>query len=423
MNQIQSHSKLRVQIVSTYKTACGIASFTDTIESHLRDRVNITIGRLDQYLLKSTEPALEAAGDELIAKIAAEGATADVVNLQWEPGLLGATPGQILRRFKTILKSNPNLVVTVHTVVPEPRFRPREFARKLLAARPREATRYAVHSLRSYGRETYKILGNAERSRNLTLVVHTKREKRMFEMAMGHKKVFDHPLSYIRNGWWDSLDSEAAQIRDRLKEQYGPNKVFIGFFGFLTEYKGISTAIEAMRYLPENYVLLLYGGVHPAQIHQGESVSPYVRELMDKIDRSKRDRLSHRVRFLGSPDDFTFAASMKACDVNVFPYVEIGQSASGPVSQSIEMGKRTVVSNNKMFSELARYFPDRMAMSDVGNHIHLAQCIEDQMRREEPGTSGLNYNCSTLADFYFYTYLNASGRQVALADVTTDKVA
>jgi glycosyltransferase involved in cell wall biosynthesis len=412
VNKIDTPRKLRVQIVSTYKTSCGIAAFTETIESHLRNRLAITVGRLDQDLLKSTDPTIEAAGDALIAKIAEQGATADVVNLQWEPGLLGATPGQILRRFRMLLRSNPNLVVTVHTVVPEPKFSSGEFVRRLLRGKARSAMEYAVQAMRPYGRETYRLLKEAERTANLTLVVHTRREKQLFAQVRGHKKVFDHPLSYIRQGWWENLENDAAEIKARLKRQFGKDKVFIGFFGFLTEYKGISTAIEAMRFLPENYVLLLYGGVHPSLVQDRQLVSPYVKELMSRIDRSKEDNLSRRVWFMGAPDDYQFAASMKACDVNVFPYMEIGQSASGPVAQSIEMGKRTVVSNNKMFGQLATYFPDRMAMADIGNYIHLAHCIEDVMIRDEPGRNDLRYDCRTLADFYYYTYLNASGKDV-----------
>ena len=42
--------------------------------------------------------------------------------------------------------------------------------------------------------------------------------------------------------------------------------VLIGVFGFLNEYKGIGTAIQALQHLPKNHHLLIFGGVHPQEI-------------------------------------------------------------------------------------------------------------------------------------------------------------
>lgn len=402
--------KKKLLIISTYKTPCGIAAFTETLETYLEDQYDVEIGVLDQFVLKSKVQRLEKAGDALIEQICAKARNADVVNLQWEPGLLGGTYKQILRRFEKILRSNKNMIVTVHTVLSEEKFSAIDFF-KILRHSRFEAIRYISNNIRLYGNKTYEILKkNSDENPNFRLIVHTKREHRYFKEAIGIKNVYDAPLGYIRKNWRETLTAKAAELRQSWEQDYGTGKVFIGFFGFLTDYKGIGTTIKAMRFLPENYVLLIYGGVHPALMHAGEGVSPYVKQIMklvypDDATKGKKKSLDNkslidRVQFLGAPADYEFAAAIKGCDINVFPYVEIGQSASGPVSQTVELGKKTIVSNNKMFSQFDKYFPKRTYKVDVGNHIQLAQEIKRITDMEEPGQTGLPYDSERVAAFY-----------------------
>lgn len=402
-----STSRKRVLMISTYRIACGIAAFTETLESHLTDRFDIEIAALDQYVLRSKAPRLVAAADRLIADISKRASNVDVVNLQWEPGLLGIIPEQMLRRFRSILKSNHNMVVTVHSVIPTQRFSPFEFWRKFRDGGVRDAGRYAYvsHSLNRYAQQTYKLLAKAAQHPGFRVIVHTPRERRFFQEAIGIPNVFDHPLSQIRKGWEERLATAASIVRQELELQYGEGRRFVGFFGFLSEYKGITTLVEAMRYLPDNFILLLFGGVHPNTIRQGDPVDPYLQRIMEAVDptpkpdRSSRKSLVDRVRFLGTLDDFEFAASMMACDVNVLPYLEVGQSASLPVALSIELQKPTIVSNNRTFVELAKYFPKSMVFFDIGNHLQLAQTISSITGKPWPKV-GLRYTSKTQADFY-----------------------
>lgn len=407
------HKKKRVMIISTYKISCGIAEYTETVESLLRDHYEIEIGVLDQFLLKSTEPHLEKAGDQLIDAITEQARSVDVVNLQWEYGQLGESRRQILRRFKKILDASPSLVVTVHTVPVVPAIPPTttliiNCLRILRRHGIFPVVQYIAGMLRHPSRELYRLLTIAARRQRLHLIVHTKRERRIFSEAIGIGNVHDHPLSIVRRGWEENLEAAAKRIRSELVTLYG-ERTFIGSFGFFSDYKGTLTAIEALRSLPDDYMLLLYGSVHPVSIRHGEVVSPYVEKLLNAINTSKTPSLVNRVQFLGAPDAFEFAAAMKACDINVFPYVEVGQSASGVASLSVELGKRTVISNNLMFAELERYFPNRTEKTDVGNHIQLAQAIVRAMDGPEPGMDGLTYNNITMTALYAQVFELASG--------------
>jgi hypothetical protein len=59
----------------------------------------------------------------------------------------------------------------------------------------------------------------------------------------------------------------------------------------------------------------------------------------------------------------------------VFPYLEVGQSASGPISQALELGSRIIASRTHTFLEFAEYHRDAIEFFDIGNHLELAERI------------------------------------------------
>lgn len=397
----------KLLIITSWETNCGIAAFAETVKSVLDPVFDIEIGVLDQFILKGRDKALVQAGDRLIAELVERAKQFDAVNFQWEPGLLGSTKTTITRRFRRIVANIPGLLVTVHTVVPN--------ARKSMLDIWRMARRNGlINTVRDlandrHDRKTVNLLLAASRKNNLQLIVHTKRELRYFREALGVQGVHDHPLSLIRKEWSRTLAADAARMRKSLVRDFG-KKVFIGFSGFLGGVKGVDVAVQALRYLPDNYTLLIFGGVHPSAINAGEAISPVVKQIMDRVHPAPPavanarteilPSLTDRVKFMGIPTDYQFAVNIAACDVNVFPYVEVGQSASGPAAQSIELGKRTVTTNNRMFLEIEKYFRDRITMFDVGNYIQLAQTIEKIVKLPEPGGNGLQYDKNTMAKFY-----------------------
>jgi hypothetical protein len=146
---------------------------------------------------------------------------------------------------------------------------------------------------------------------------------------------------------------------------------------------------------------LIFGGVHPNSIPTRTAIHPYVaslledahvdatlyddmhgtptiglnldieRHLADLFGKHPRD-LSSRVHFMGALEDADFLTGMAICDVVVLPYLEVGQSASGPISQAIELGCRVIASRTHTFLEFARYHPETVEFFDIGNHLELA---------------------------------------------------
>jgi glycosyltransferase involved in cell wall biosynthesis len=178
-----------------------------------------------------------------------------------------------------------------------------------------------------------------------------------------------------------------------------------------------------LHHLSKDHHLLIFGGIHPNEIPPHQRIHPHLASLLETayvdatlygqlhggtssglnldIERHfaelfgahPRD-LSNRVHFMGALEDGDFLAGMAICDVVVFPYLEVGQSASGPISQAVELGCRVIASRTHTFLEFASYHPNTIEFFDIGNHLELAKRITARRqyaaRREPP-----RYNVET----------------------------
>jgi glycosyltransferase involved in cell wall biosynthesis len=422
---------LRVLIISSYRINCGIASYSEVLRTRLDREFEVTIAPLDQEILRRTEPHVITAGDEQIKGICASFKDYDVVNLQWEPGLLGGRQTEQAKRFSWILEAAENLILTVHTAVPYPKGRgPRDFIHFVRKTGLRRFYRFFFEGW--FERQTYQALNKRlHAGGNFIVATHTERERNFFKNVVGAREVFDHPLCHLREGWREKLTHDGPLARKELTKVFPQKRTFIGIFGFLSEYKGTLAALKAMKHLDDSYHLLVYGGVHPENIRQNQQINPYVRQLLGELvgaapqpqvqekkgsRNSKSDtaaytdmlpdnqfgksELLEKVSFLGAPrDDYDFALAISAVDICVFPYLETGQSGSGPASHAIELGKPTVLTRTKAFLELERYFPNHFELVDVGNYIQLAQAIQ-RLSAGAAAKTEPQYNSSTLASFY-----------------------
>lgn len=408
---------MKVLIVSSYQISCGIASYTAVLRSLLESEFDVSVAPLDQSVLRRLEQQAVLAGDRQIKAICESFKDFDVVNLQWEPGLLGATAAHLMRRFRWLIDAAPNLIVTVHTALPFPQ---KKSALGMLG----HMRRHGIRSLPRYfvegrfERAAFEALSKrAKAGGRFAVAVHNQRERNFYRHVVGIESVYDHPLSHIRAGWRSELERDTPVARRRLEEQYPERTRFIGVFGFLTEYKGIQTAIKAMSYLDDSHQLLIYGSVHPEAIRHGQTINPYVKELVDGLEKAEfRDR----VAFIGSPDDYEFALAINTVDVCLFPYVDVAShSGSGPLAHAIELGKATVATRTRSFLEIQKYFPKAFEMFDVGNHLQLAQAIERIGKADAPRPA-LHYDNETLAAFYADLIRRTAGKPVALPTPRAD---
>jgi len=409
----------RLALISTRSDLCGIAAYTRSLEKQLNDVFEVTVFDLDQYLLRSTHGRVKKFGDRHILDICREIREYDAVNLQLEHGTLGRGCHDIHRRFSWILRAAPRLSVTFHTVFQCEAFNYREYFRELL----RRNFARAIAMRAQYNREHLLSAGLASRLRRaqrfkpVTLIVHTRRDLWHMKFAHGMRHVYDHPLAFLSASEVADIRRAASRKKFAVLDGVPAASRLIGVFGFLGRYKGFDTVVRALHHLPKDHHLLIFGGVHPNEIKRHQPIDPVVSSLFDAgyvdtsvaerirsnvegtvpavsvaVDGSMRDLLiehpkdlSERIHFMGAQSDADFLAGMAVCDTVVFPYLEVGQSSSGPISQALELGCRVIASRTHTFIQLGRYHHNMIEFFDIGNHLELAGRIRarPQFERRE----------------------------------------
>jgi glycosyltransferase involved in cell wall biosynthesis len=378
----------RLALVSSRSKLCGVAAYTAALDRHLADLFDVTVFDLDQYMLRNRHPRVRKLADRHIREICAAIADFDTVNLQFEYGMLGPRSADICRRFSWLVEVAPRLSVTFHTVkrpTPLPAF---DFLKAILTGKWRTAGDIYAERTRNkrLSLGIARLLRRAQRRKPVSIVVHNRRDRREIEQVHGVENVFDHPLAFLSSAEADAVASQAKRRRFPLLDPLTSDDRLIGVFGFLNDYKGFETVVRALYHLPKTYHLLIFGGTHPNEIAPHRPIHPYLLSLLGAAhveatplphtqDSEHPRDLSSRVHFMGALDDADFLAGMAICDVVIFPYLEVGQSASGPISQAVELGKRIIATRTHTFIEFAEYHPDAIEFFEIGNHLELANRI------------------------------------------------
>ena len=399
----------RLAIVVTGGKLCGVAAYAAALRRQLSELFDVTVFELDQYLLRNTNRSVRSMADEHIRNICKQIASFDAVNLQLEYGTLGQQGTDIYRRFCWLTAAASRLSVTFHTLLTPPRFDRSGFIKAIFALQWRTVGRinagYRRHRLLSCGIADH--LHRLQRSKQVSVIVHNRRDFSDAKYLYGMRNVFDHPLAFLTEPEVNAVLACASRSALPMVQALPADAVLIGVFGFLNEYKGFGTAIEALHHLPPNHHLLIFGGIHPNEIAARQQIHPYISSLFSAayIGKTVYDRLSlprdqnapvltlgsehglsellgghprdlsGRIHFMGALSDNEFLTGMAICDAVVFPYLEVGQSASGPISQALELGCRIVASSTHTFLEFAEYHRDAIELFDIGNHLELAERI------------------------------------------------
>src|SRR5215472_141251 len=396
----------RFALFSTYDELCGIGAYTRSLERQLSDVFDVTVFDLDQYLLRSTHGRVRRFGDKHIQDICREIRDYDAVNLQLEHGTLGRNCNDIHRRFSWILRAAPRLSVTFHTIFQCEAFNFREYLKEILRCNFAKAiamrAQYNREHLLSAG--VASRLRRAQRFKPVSLIVHTRRDLAHMKYVHGMRGVHDHPLAFLSLAEAQQVRRTACRRQFPVLDPIPQECKLIGVFGFLGRYKGFDTVVRALHHLPKDYHLLIFGGVHPNEIKLHQPIDPVVSSLFEAgyvdtsvaeriradaaasapavsvaVDGSMRDLLiehpkdlSDRIHFLGPQSDADFLSGMAICDSVVFPYLEVGQSSSGPITQALELGCRIIASRTHTFLQFARYHENMIEFFDIGNHLELA---------------------------------------------------
>ena len=396
--------KPRLGIVSTFDDDCGIAGYTRHLLKQIEADFDVEVFDLNQWFMRNADVRVSAAADAMIKEFCARASTFDFINIQLEHGTIGSTSKSIVRRLKWIVNAAPALSVTFHTYRSPQKLHHRRITKALLHLR--FADTWGVFrdyfDSRALSSGIYKLLRDAARTKTVNVITHTRRDALMLRHAQKLPNVFDHPLVFLDESGAARLRAETRKADFPILENLPSDARTIGLFGFISEYKGFDTVVRALRFLPDNYHILLFGAVHPGEIREHQKVNDYVRHLLDiaGVDSSIADvgvsnlhlnvplpagrereaishphNFAHRIHFLGPQTDEDFARAMCLCDAVVMPYLEVGQTSSGPISIALDMGARIIAARNRAFLQFGRYYPKCIEWFDIGNHVELAERI------------------------------------------------
>jgi glycosyltransferase involved in cell wall biosynthesis len=426
----QPRSRLRrLAIVSTYDELCGIAGYTRALVQQLNQHVEVTVFDLDQYLLRSPHRRVQRLADRHINDMARRLREFDSVNIQLEYGTLGRTTAQILRRLRRLVVAAPVVSITFHTILGADPLDWQAIGASLARGRIDRALRIAgsYRRNRNLAVRTYALLRSRQRHHPVQVIVHNKRDMRLLRDVYRIEQIHHHPLSFVSAEQVARIRATTDRNRFPILRTLPTGARLIGSFGFLSPYKGYETALRALHYLPEDHHLLIFGGIHPQTIKRELPLDPYIQTLFNEahigltildtlrdtgtpltldLDAASKDLLTrhprdlhHRVHFLGVHDDEGFMAAMALCDAVVLPYLEVGQSSSGPIAMALDMGCRVLASRTLAFLQFARYHPDQVEFFDIGNYAELADLISAD--RTAPGAERqLAFNTQTNTALY-----------------------
>ncbi|MFK4808577.1 hypothetical protein ACI3KW_00045 [Devosia sp. ZW T5_3] len=365
------NSRPKLLMVTSYRRSCGIAQYVEFLEQPLRDqsKFDLEIAALPVDLFRAEGPYAKTASRQIFNEILEKAKLADVVAIQLEPGLFGISPFGIWRRIRQLFIASKKIIIIYHTVPAMQSVKPNLSLRGL---------KDFISSIR--GKYIFNNIFKAVRKdpKKFRHLVQTKREANNFELlGLPAETIQFEPLSFLTEAVKNELIARPGQ-RHALAQRYGvDNGVIIGCFGFLSSYKGIEVAVRAMRHLPNNYHLLIVGGLHPEGIARNTVEQPYIMSLLDELEGSSvaqgQPNIIQRVHFCGALPNDEFNEVMAACDAVVLPYAEVGQTSSGPAALALDLQKGTYCSRTHCFKELDRYQPGSISFFEIGNHLELAQ--------------------------------------------------
>jgi glycosyltransferase involved in cell wall biosynthesis len=370
-------------IVSSYSESCGNASFTKVLHDSIArySNLNVEVVELDLKLLQSTDKIIRRKGDAHIVELAERLKGFTGVNIQLEAGLYGTMPKDIIRRTAVLMKANPNTTVTMHSprlmeVTP---YGARAGIKKLMSLQIVRGLKEIIgHKLSDIHIKINRSMVKNVIRNNIRMIVHTARSARQIEQLFNYTRVDVHPLKIIPD---DFVRNDAYLEKIRFELDLNSADKLIGMFGYISAYKGHTDALTAMKFLPHDYKLLIFGRQHPQTLKSDGQTDKYLEKLIKTVSTTRE--LRDRVFFLGELEDQAFWDVAGAIDIAWLPYYENGQDGSGIASICMDACQRVLCSSSFAFDELFKLINyGNYLRFDIGNYLEIAAKTEMLMRRD-----------------------------------------
>lgn len=366
--------KIRVLHFSSHDEDCGVAKYQELFLQEMTTDTTIENRFFDSSPYK-TRLMDDAELDEVAQKLTQELSDYDILHIQHEFGMYGQKDfAAIIRAGKA---SGKKVIVTLHL---SPAVVDRKVARSGLG--PRSIVHYlrGLHHERLFQRRFAKPLSTVD-----LIIVHNESTKRAVEqlgISESRIKKITIPVPEVKQG------KTSTEIKQNLKVKSGD--VVYATIGFLHKYKGITQAIKALKYLPDNYKLAVIGGVHQTSDHVGiyDKIADLVRDL-GLIDRV------YITGFRESDDDLN--ALIQEVDVCVYPYDRKYYSnvSSASLNNAFANKKPVIAYPTQSFKEIQSNF-NALDLTDTFSYYELVRSlkkldVKDAAKRSEGFAKAYSY--------------------------------
>jgi glycosyltransferase involved in cell wall biosynthesis len=331
---------MRVAMLTTVGDRCGIAAYTRDLLSALRPIIDV-----DVVPIESGKQPLEHYRQQ-----SAHLNAADVVHIQHEHSFWGGIlPNQSTFWNLRYLIQKP-VVITAHTTT--------SLAGLLrLTEERRPAHRLAKELLvrRSGYRDSVEIAPFVTGR----CIVHT-RQGRDELISRGANPKYVH---VIPAGIPSALRPPPASGTSTVVRHLDGRRV-VALFGYIAPNKGYEVALEALKRLPPDVMLLIAGGV------RSDDMEAYRRELTRRIEA---EGLADSVRITGYLTDAQVAELMASAEIVIAPHTYATGSYS--ITVPLAYGKAIIASDQACFTEI-RDQGDILEVVPTGDAGALATAIE-----------------------------------------------
>ena len=379
----------KVGIIAPFGVHCGIAR-AGQVSKDIFQGLDIELIDLDlcrKILIHNGTVTAHKVADEYIESLIRNANECDLIIWQHEPGTLGRNWRQQLKFHSRFSKIRKPMIVELHTVVDINHSsilknqlncirnylkNPKKVKLKWELSRSTARTWFWKSIYRDLARIT---------SRSGLVIVHREIDKRILSSFASFQTTplvleLDSLTGKMRNlsenppDLFESI--ELLRIDSLLVDS--EQKFLMVQPGFISRYKGHLTAIEALKVLPDFVHLIILGEIHEVVADATTGTSSMTSEIQEKLLEKDYKSIRNRVHFVPTPSDLEIAAAIYSSDAVILPYLETGQSGSGPLSESCLLGAQVICSNIPAFRGRER-FGRNLHFFDVGNIFQVRDLV------------------------------------------------
>jgi glycosyltransferase involved in cell wall biosynthesis len=322
---------LKAMHITTQNEPCGIATYTAAfVEAMNSAGASDQIFNISPNILRQMP---KQAFIREIARLCTELTTCDILHIQHEYSFFSTQQLKYLIQ-QVRAKTHVKIIVTLHTA---PSVSP---LTKVSLFRPRTWIIFR----RSYAARQDDLKKTIFVRDVDMLIVHNNftRHQLEAEFNVDPEKIVCIPIPVLPV----PMKMNQCKICDTVTTELNIQKNDILFctIGFLSLAKGIHRAIKTLKLLPQNYKLLIIGGIHPKAGNDN---------YLDRLfELAQAYGLGHRIYITGYVSKAEQTALLSMCQFAVFHYQRGYLSSSGAVNDALALGIPAIATSIPAFLEI-----------------------------------------------------------------------